>query len=69
MEAMINQNPFGAHGDIMGASPEDDQGKATLCEEIKNRARYDSIPALLRLSVPYALQQGWGCGATDRWAI
>ena len=30
----------------MDASPEDDQGKAKLFEEIKNRARYDSPPAI-----------------------
>lgn len=26
----------------MSASPDDDAGKTTLCEEIKNRARYDT---------------------------
>lgn len=40
MASMLNQNRFGAHEDVMGASPEDDAGKATLCDEIKARARY-----------------------------
>lgn len=42
MASILSQNRFGAHGDVMSASPDDDAGKTTLCEEIKNRARYDT---------------------------
>lgn len=39
MASMLNRNRFGAHGDVMGASPSDEAGKTTLLEEIKSRAR------------------------------
>ncbi|CAM9357698.1 unnamed protein product [Scytosiphon promiscuus] len=39
MASMLNRNRFGAHGDVMGATPSDEAGKTTLCEEIKSRAR------------------------------
>lgn len=39
MASMFNRNRFGAHGDVMSASPSDEAGKASLLEEIKSRAR------------------------------
>lgn len=38
---MFQQNPFGAHGDVMSAKPADDAGVASLLDEIKSRARYE----------------------------
>lgn len=37
---MLNRNRFGAHGDVMSASPGDEAGKTALLEEIKSRARF-----------------------------
>ncbi|CAN0258089.1 unnamed protein product [Ectocarpus sp. 12 AP-2014] len=39
MSSLLNRSRFGAHGDVMGASPSDEAGKTTLCDEIKSRAR------------------------------
>ena len=53
MDSMLGRNRFGAHGDVMGASPEDEAGKAKLFEEIKSRARY-SVKRLVMTLLVYA---------------
>lgn len=37
---MFNRSRFGAHADVMDASPSDEAGREKLIEEIKSRARY-----------------------------
>lgn len=35
----LRDNRFGAHGDVLSASPEDDQSKVKLVDELKSRGR------------------------------